>query len=68
MKITSFEIDHDHILLVIESRVHSSYVGVPSSHETGMYILDFSKSELHPIRTEDLLVGVGNKASNNKQK
>jgi len=52
MKITSLELSDSAILLILERRVHSNSIGVPSEHETELYILDFLKSKLHslPVR------------------
>jgi hypothetical protein len=57
MKITGFDLDNETILLLVERKVLQSS-GIPSVHDTGMYLLSLSREKLHPIHPREFLLFV----------
>jgi hypothetical protein len=57
MKITGYDLDNETILLLVERKLRG-IEGLPSAHETGMYLLSLSREKLHPIQPREFLLYV----------
>jgi hypothetical protein len=55
MKITGLELDNETILILIEQKLQGWASGVPSNHQTRMYLLSLSREKLHRLEVLDLL-------------
>jgi len=55
MKITGLELDNETILILIEQKSQGWAPGVPSNHQTRMYILSLSREKLHRLEVPVLL-------------